>query len=137
MTNPRQSLGRWGEELAARYLVERGCMILARNVRTPHGEIDLIASEGSLATPRAEQRPGQADIATIVFVEVKTRASRSLGPPEVSVSSRKTAHLLASAQYYIQQHPEVSCAWRIDVIAIEQKGGLPPEIVHFRNAVGG
>ncbi len=126
MTTPRQSLGRWGEELAARYLAEQGYTILARNSRTPHGEIDLIASEGE-----------QAGTATIVFVEVKTRASRSFGYPEVSVSARKTAHLIASAEYYIQQHPELRCAWRIDVIAIRRTGGGPPEIVHFKNAVGG
>jgi putative endonuclease len=53
----RRALGRRGERLAADHLVGRGCDVLARNVRTRHGEIDLIVSEGD----------------TLVFAEVKTR----------------------------------------------------------------
>jgi putative endonuclease len=55
--DPRRALGRVGEDLAARHLGRLGFSILARNVRTRHGEIDLIAFNGS----------------TLVFVEVKTR----------------------------------------------------------------
>jgi putative endonuclease len=53
----RRALARHGERVAAEHLRRRGCMVLARNVRTRHGEIDLIASDGP----------------TLVFVEVKTR----------------------------------------------------------------
>ena len=55
--DPRRALGRLGEDLAARHLEALGFAILARNVRTRHGEIDMIAF-GSR---------------TLVFVEVKTR----------------------------------------------------------------
>jgi putative endonuclease len=62
----RRTLGRLGEELAAAHLMETGYAVLARNVRTRRGEIDLIAFDGS----------------TLVFVEVKTlRVSSAATPP--------------------------------------------------------
>jgi len=59
MTEERLALGRWGEEEAARFLCRLGMKIVERNLRTPVGEIDLIARHGRL----------------LVFVEVKTRRS--------------------------------------------------------------
>jgi putative endonuclease len=41
MANQRQLLGRWGESLAAAYLIDQGYIVLERNVRTLYGEIDL------------------------------------------------------------------------------------------------
>jgi putative endonuclease len=137
MSKPRQSLGRWGEQEAARYLETRGYSLLAVNVRTPYGEIDLIARQPAGEPTGQASLPGTGMGSTIVFVEVKARSSRTFGDPEVSVNPRKQAHLLNAAQYYIQQHPEEDCAWRIDVIAIRRCGAsLPPEIVHFVNALG-
>jgi len=116
----RQRLGKWGEETAARYLAAHGHQILENNYRTPYGEIDLIT--------RLED--------TIVFVEVKTRASDTLGMPEISVTSRKQVHMIQSAEYYIQQHPLSSHTWRIDVVAIQrQASGGSPKITHFENAI--
>ena len=60
----RLQLGRRGEQLAALHLERLGFEILARNERTRHGEIDLIACDGE----------------TIVFAEVKTRLARSAAP---------------------------------------------------------
>ncbi len=113
-----QSIGRWGEEEAARYLSARGYRILGRNLRTPYGEIDLLAQQGR----------------QLVFVEVKTRTSRAYGMPEAAVTLRKREHLLASAQHYLQMHPELPPDWRVDVIAIYRPSpALPPEILHFEN----
>jgi putative endonuclease len=56
----RRRLGLLGEELAAAHLQRLGFTVLARNVRTRHGEIDLIVFDGS----------------TLVFAEVKTRRAR-------------------------------------------------------------
>ena len=121
-----QSLGRWGEDQAARYLEARGYSVLSKNVRTPYGEIDIIAQQA--ITPNNPQE--------LVFVEVKTRASSSLGPPEISVNRRKQARLCASAQAFLQEHPEYDCPWRIDVIAIQRLSlELPPDIVHFQDAI--
>ncbi len=129
-----QQLAVWGEDLAADYLEKKGYCILGRNIRSPYGEIDLIV-----------QRDIQADISNghrgpvkpiIVFVEVKTRSSTSFGYPEQSVDARKRIHLLACAQEYIRQHPDLDGEWRVDVIAILRTDQeLPPEIEHFENAV--
>jgi len=56
-SDARRTLGRLGEDLAAAHLVRCGFSVLARNVRTRYGEIDLIAFDGH----------------SLVFTEVKTR----------------------------------------------------------------
>ena len=127
MSGERQVLGKWGENAAAEYLATQGYSILGRNIRTPYGEIDLIARlPGNL--------PSDRDI--LIFIEVKTRATPTFGYPEESVNPRKQAHLLSSAQYYMQEHPELEGDWRIDVIAIQRLNpAKPPTITHFENAV--
>ena len=134
MKGRRQILGRWGENLAAQYLQEHGYTILERNVRTPYGEIDLVASQDRTA--------GVGDLAgdntgkVIVFVEVKTRRSMTYGLPEESITPRKRLHLVSSVQAYMQAHPELGSDWRIDVVAIQRlSAAQEPEIVLFENAV--
>jgi putative endonuclease len=105
-------------------------------VRTPYGEIDLVACQDEeLSSFEAVIGERQKGFATI-FVEVKTRSSRSFGLPEEAVTSRKQAHMLAAAQAYLQQHPELEGSWRIDVIAIQRYDpSRPPTILHFENAI--
>jgi putative endonuclease len=117
MAIKRQSLGRWGENLAAKYLIDKGYTIRGRNVRTPYGEIDIIAE-------REEE---------FVFVEVKTRSSSKFGAPENSISSQKRDHIIASAQAYLQEHPDLGDTWRVDVISIRRYKNRGPEIIHFEN----
>ena len=112
---PQQRVGRWGEQAAADYLEKRGYLILARNFRTAHGEIDLIARQDNI----------------LVFVEVKARSSNRYGYPEYSVSPKKRQHLLSAAQEYILSHPEFA-TWRVDVIAVEGETG-EAKISHFEN----
>jgi len=130
MANPRQLLGRWGESLAADYLVDQGYVVLERNVRTRYGEIDLVAclvEEGIFPAARVQ---------VIVFVEVKTRSTQTFGLPEESVTAHKREHLIAAAQSYLQDHPDLGEVWRIDVIAIQRlQPDKPPTIHHFENAI--
>jgi putative endonuclease len=120
MTTQKQATGRWGEETAVHFLESHGYTILARNLHTAHGEIDIVASkEGGL-----------------VFVEVKSRSSHAFAYPEDSVTLRKQAHMLSAAEEYFQAHPESGESWQFDVIAIERKPGKNPEIVHFENVIG-
>lgn len=131
MSKSRQTLGRWGEDLAAGYLLEQGYTILERNARTPYGEIDLVASQVILLP-----QEGMPATCATVFVEVKTRSSRLFGFPEEAVTPRKQAHMLAAAQAYLQAHPDLEGDWRIDVIAIERsRPGGPGVIRHFENAL--
>jgi len=111
-----QRIGRWGEAAAADYLTARGYDIVGRNIRTPFGEIDLLARIENLT----------------VFVEVKARTTRSLGPPEIAVGQQKQAHMKACAEHYAQQNQIDH--WRIDVIAVERIREKA-EITHFENAV--
>jgi len=82
----RNDHGRIGEDLAHRYLRGHGCTIVARNYRPPSGfvEIDLIAWHSQ----------------TLVFVEVKTRATEDFGPPESAVDSEKRAYIERAARDY-------------------------------------
>lgn len=112
-----QTIGRWGEDQAARHLNARGDRILARNVRTPYGEIDLITSRNGLT----------------VFVEVKARTSGAFGNPEDAVTPRKQAHLLAACQHYAAQH--AIDHWQVDVIAIQGKPGQSPRLLHLENVL--
>jgi putative endonuclease len=131
MSHSRQSLGHWGEAKAAEYLTSQGYEIIGCNVRTPYGEIDLVARQ--VDRPDLPRDPSPS---TLVFIEVKTRASQRFGYPEVSVTPRKQAHMLASAQAYLQEHPELQSVWRIDVIAIQRfQMGEEVVIKHFVNAV--
>ena len=118
----RQQTGRWGEDAAARFLETKGARIVARNVRTPYGEIDLIASRGE----------------SLAFVEVKTRTGMQFGFPEQGVTAKKLEHMTAAALFFITEHTEWSdCAWQLDVIAIQSPGvGGKVEITHFENITG-
>jgi putative endonuclease len=119
-SDKRQSLGRFGEAIAANYLEKNGYTIQARNWRSPYGEIDIITLWDGV----------------VVFIEVKTRASSSLGPPEISITLRKQEHMRQTAEYYIQQHPEITADWRIDLITVQIRGGnFPPLIDQFENVV--
>lgn len=112
-----QTVGRWGEETAAAYLRQRGYEILARNARTPYGEIDIIA--------RLED--------VTIFVEVKTLSSSKNFFPEQNITARKREHMLACAEYYAAENSIDH--WQIDVVAVEGKQGVVPKITHFENAV--
>ena len=112
-----QTIGRWGEETVAAYLIQRGYNILARNARTPYGEVDIIAKQGDIT----------------IFVEVKTLTSSKDFFPEQNVTTRKRSHMLACAEHYAAEH--AIDHWQIDVIAVEGKQGLEPKITHFENAI--
>jgi putative endonuclease len=117
MTKHNQRIGKWGEDAVAVYLAGRGYEIIARNARTPYGEIDIITKQGDIT----------------IFVEVKTlRSSRNFFP-EQNVTARKREHMLACAEHYAAEH-EIA-HWQIDVIAVEGRVGLQPKITHFENAI--
>jgi putative endonuclease len=116
--NTRQTLGRWGEDLAAAYLHDKGYAIVARNLRNSFGEIDLVARKMDV----------------LVFVEVKTRSSKQFGYPEEAVDAAKLEHIIAAAEDYLQAQSAPALDWQVDVIAIRKlKSGQSPEILHFEN----
>lgn len=112
-----QQIGKWGEETAVKFLVQRGCEIVGQNVRTPYGEIDIIAKKDD----------------GFLFVEVKTRTSNTMGLPEDSITARKRGHMTACAEHYAAEHQIDH--WQIDVISIEGKPGTELVITYFENAI--
>ena len=103
----KRKLGAEMEDRAVLYLESKRYRILARNFRCRSGEIDLIAKDGR----------------TLVFIEVKFRASHRAGDPEDSVTPAKIHRILHVAQYYrmVKGVPE-DTPMRFDVLAIDEKG---------------
>lgn len=107
--------GRYGEALAARFLKEKGFLIIKRNYRYKKGEIDIIARKDNL----------------LLFVEVKTRTTINYGYPEEAVSAKKAGLIIDAADYFIHK-----TSWnfniRFDIISITI--GSEARIKHFEDA---
>ena len=115
----RSALGRLGEELACRALVEHGYEIIARNWRCPAGEVDIIACEdGCLA-----------------FVEVKTRLPGG-GLPEEGLTQQKAQRIIAVAQHYLGQNATEEPPWRLDLVAVELGADGQPRRIAITPAIG-
>jgi len=99
----RKDTGNQGELIAQNYLKKHGYNIIEKNFRSRFGEIDIIAKQND----------------TLVFVEVRTKKSRSFGIPEESITATKARHLMHTAYYYRQNHKKLPESWRIDFLAIE------------------
>jgi len=119
MTQARLSLGQRGEELAARALEQRGYTILARNYRTPIGELDIVAR----------------DRQHLLFVEVKTRRTAAFGVPAEAVGAHKQRQIMRAAQWYLANARYPDLQPRFDVIAV-LVGRDAPVITHIPNAFG-
>ena len=113
-----QPHGRMGEDMAHRYLRRHGCTVVARNYRTPagSGEVDVVAWQGG----------------TLLFVEVKTRASAEFGEPDRAVDEEKQQHLRLAARDYARR---AGVAWektRFDIVTVVLT--RPPHIEWLRDA---
>jgi putative endonuclease len=115
----RLPLGRRGENAATRYLRRLGYVIVARGQRDAIGEIDVVAVDGR----------------TVVFVEVKTRASHDAGHPAEAVDDDKQRRLTRLALSYLKRHDLLECKSRFDVIAVTwPDGNKRPTIEHYKDA---
>lgn len=115
---PEQAAGRRGEDLAHRYLEDRGMKIVARNWRpsTGSGEVDLIAWERD----------------TLVFVEVKSRASSEYGAPARNIDRQKRDALLGAGRNYARRAGVEWNRVRFDLVGVIF--GDPPAITHVKDA---
>lgn len=108
--NKRQELGQLGEELACRFLTERGHTILERNWRSGHLEIDIIS----------------ASSAGIHFVEVKTRKENIQAPPQENVDWAKQRRITKAAAGFLksgrgQQLGGQDCQFDIIAVTLSDK----------------
>lgn len=116
--NKSHGLGRAGEVHAAQYLEAQGYVLLARNWRVREGELDIVAQEGD----------------TLVFVEVKTRRTRTYGTGEESVDARKQQQLALLAERFLAAHPALEfrqCRFDVVVVDYTQR---PAQIRLYRRA---
>jgi len=124
--SPTKALGNRGEAAACRCLKKAGMKILARNYRCPGGEIDIIALDPST------RRTTQAE--TIVFVEVKTRATETPAGPASAIDAHKRKQVVHAAQYYLRHHPAKGYLTRYDAVAVIIPPGRKPTVRHIPNA---
>jgi putative endonuclease len=113
------TLGQRGEAAAARFLKQKGLVVVARSDRGRLGELDLVAVDGRV----------------VVFVEVKTRRSHDAGHPADAVDQRKQQRLTRLALTYLKRHGLLEYPARFDVVAVtwsDDDGA--PAIEHFPNA---
>lgn len=93
-------LGKWAEEKATNYLIRQGMEILAKNYRSVHGEIDIIAKDHNI----------------LVLVEVKTRKASQKKWLEDAISPSKIKRILKTAEIYIEKSNIKFEEMRVDVI---------------------
>ncbi|MBP7055831.1 MAG: YraN family protein [Candidatus Omnitrophica bacterium] len=120
MGRENKDIGKQGEDIARRYLIAKGYKVIGSNVRTPFGEIDIVARQKGF----------------IVFVEVKSRLSDSLGPPYLSVTKKKMKHMIRNSLFYLKRKGLFWSSWRIDIVSVKLNNLYEAEnIEHFENAV--
>lgn len=111
-------VGKWGEELAAAYLRDKGYSIIERDWHSGYRDIDIIA-----ITPAGD---------TLVFVEVKTRTSNYIDPIK-AVDADKMRNVMLSANHYIKFR-RLSLNTRFDIITIIGENEMIAKIDHIEGA---
>ena len=111
-----QVIGKRAEDLAARFLEQRGLAILARNFRCRGGEIDLVCREGS----------------ALVFVEVRLRRNVNFGGAAASITAHKQKRIILAARHYLAARACADADCRFDCVLLS--GSEAKAIEWERNA---
>ncbi|MDR1456925.1 MAG: YraN family protein [Puniceicoccales bacterium] len=110
--------GRWGEGVAMRFLQRKSYDVLARNWRSGHDEIDIIAEDDGV----------------LVFVEVKTRSfSDVIGAYGAARAARKKKALCRARDAFLKIYSALT--YRMDVIEVltPKSTNRADKIIHFEN----
>ena len=111
--------GATGETLACRELRRRGYKILYRNFRgRTGGELDIVCRDGD----------------TLVFVEVKTRASEDFGRPFEAVRRDQQRRISRGALAWLRMLDNPDILFRFDVVEVLLRDDAKPRIEVIRNA---
>jgi putative endonuclease len=116
--DPRRLFGQKGEAEAERYLRRKGYRIVARNLRSTLGELDLVAADGHV----------------VVFIEVKARQTAEYGGAIHAVHRRKQQKLVRLASQFLAQRHWMERSCRFDVVLLEAAGSEVFNIEHIQNA---
>ena len=109
-------LGKWGEDLAAAYLRDKGYVIVERDWHSGHRDLDIVALDGE----------------TMVFVEVKTRRNRLFGEPEDAIDYKKFRSLQSAINHFVKSR-HISQDIRFDIVTVVGTLGTEPEISHIQD----
>jgi putative endonuclease len=115
----KRDIGKEGEDIAVKYLAEKGFDIVERNFHYSNiGEIDIVARDKN----------------QLVFIEVKSRLNLEFGEPEYAITPKKIKQIKKIAELYLfdKEIEEVDC--RFDVVAILLEDKSNPKITYYENA---
>ena len=112
--------GKKGEEIAAKLLEQKGFKIIERNYRFGKGEIDIIAED-----PEDD---------CFVFVEVKSRETLLLGPPEYAITKNKIKQVKKIAELYLFEKDIKDRNCRFDVVTVLFFPDDEPKVEYYKNA---
>ncbi len=112
----KQRTGRLGEDIAVKYLENKGFEIVEQNYRKKYGEIDIIALHGKI----------------LHFIEVKSVSCENLGDlaqdvlrekdehrPEDNIHKKKLRRLSNTLQVYLyEEFQKEQPEWVFDVITV-------------------
>lgn len=115
--NQKLVIGKLGEEIARKYLENKGFEILTQNYRTKYGEIDLVSKDKN----------------ELVFIEVRTKTKEDFGMPEETLNRKKIAKLKRNALFYTNR-----ISWkgpfRLDALCLVlDEKNQPTRIDHYQN----
>lgn len=109
--------GKAAEEMAVKYLSEKGHAIIERNYRFHKAELDIISEIGDL----------------LVITEVKARSDAHFMEPYEAVNIKKKRLLLQAANHYVTEK-ELEKEVRFDIISMVKKEDGSFEILHIEEA---
>ena len=110
----RAALGRYGEDVAARFLADQGMVVLERNWRCAAGEIDIVLRDGDV----------------LVVCEVKTRSSTAYGAPLETVTPAKAERLQRLAALWLEARGVRPAGVRVDLVGVLLQPRGAPEVEH-------
>jgi putative endonuclease len=112
--NSSYKSGKTGEDRAARFLEQAGCVIIERNYRCLTGEVDIIVLEDQI----------------LVFVEVKAWSTYSMENLEYGINKKKQKKIIETAKFFLRDHRKyIETSVRFDVVFVGADN-----ITHIRSA---
>ena len=114
----RHVIGKYGEDVAERYLKQKGYRIIKRNFSCRQGELDIIAENNEY----------------LVFIEVKTRSNFLYGKPIEAVGKYKIKHMYKVAKYFLHTQGWENRFVRFDVIEVYIDRGIA-KVKHIRQII--
>lgn len=98
----KRAIGKYGEEIAEKYLKKNKYEIICKNFYTRMGEVDLIAIKDKY----------------LIFIEVKSRKNKNYGSPAMAVNENKIRHMKIAARVFLKLNKFSKYNIRFDVIEI-------------------